>query len=229
MDKVLGVIGGMSWTSTAVTYRRLNQGYQQLRGRLHSAPLVLWSFDFQPIEDLQRAGDWPTLAQRLAHAGQRLHLAGADALLLATNTMHKLASPLQAASGLPLIHIADAAAHDIRAQGLDCVGLLGTRFTMTEDFYTRRLRERGIEVLIPEERDVAEVDRIIFEELCADQALPASRTRLAEISQRLADRGAQAVVLGCTELPLLAGELPLPAIDTVESQVQAALRWWSEG
>jgi aspartate racemase len=229
MDKVLGVIGGMSWTSTAVTYRRLNEGYQRLRGRLHSAPLVLWSFDFQHIEDLQREGDWATLALRMAEAGQRLHLAGADALLLATNTMHKLASPLQAAAGLPLIHIADAAAWEIGQRGLDRVGLLGTRFTMTEDFYTSRLGEAGVQVLIPEERDAAEVDRIIFEELCADRVLPESRVRLAAISQRLADRGAQAVVLGCTELPLLAGELPLPAIDTVEAQVQAALRWWSEG
>ncbi len=229
MDAVLGVIGGMSWASTAVTYRRLNEGYQERRGRLHSAPLVLWSFDFQPIEDLQRAGDWATLGLRMAEAGQRLRGAGAEALLLATNTMHKLARPLEDASGLPLIHIADAAAWEIRRQGVDCVGLLGTRFTMTEDFYTARLQDAGIEVLIPEDADAAEVDRIIFEELCADRVLPESRARLAEISQRLATRGAQAVVLGCTELPLLAGELPVPAIDTIECQVQAALRWWFEG
>ncbi|MCG9083614.1 aspartate/glutamate racemase family protein [Laribacter hongkongensis] len=214
--KTLGLIGGMSWESTATYYRLLNEHAKAALGGLHSARLVLVSVDFAEVEALQARGDWDAAGALLARACRQLEAAGADAVVLCTNTMHKVAPAMQAATDLPFLHIGDATAAAIRAAGLDCVGLLGTRFTMEQDFYRARLEARGIRVLVPEADDRATVHRIIYDELCLGDIRPASRTAYLDIIGRLAAAGAQGVVLGCTEIPLLvsAGDTSLPLFDT---------------
>ncbi|ACO73050.1 aspartate/glutamate racemase family protein [Laribacter hongkongensis] len=214
--KTLGLIGGMSWESTATYYRLLNEHAKAALGGLHSARLVLVSVDFAEVEALQACGDWDAAGALLARACRQLEAAGADAVVLCTNTMHKVAPAMQAATDLPFLHIGDATAAAIRAAGLDCVGLLGTRFTMEQDFYRARLEARGIRVLVPEADDRATVHRIIYDELCLGDIRPASRTAYLDIIGRLAAAGAQGVVLGCTEIPLLvsAGDTSLPLFDT---------------
>ena len=214
--KTLGLIGGMSWESTATYYRLLNEHAKAALGGLHSARLVLVSVDFAEVEALQACGDWDAAGALLARACRQLEAAGADAVVLCTNTMHKVAPAMQAATDLPFLHIGDATAAAIRAAGLDCVGLLGTRFTMEQDFYRARLEARGIRVLVPEADDRATVHRIIYDERCLGDIRPTSRTAYLDIIGRLAAAGAQGVVLGCTEIPLLvsAGDTSLPLFVT---------------
>ncbi len=223
--RVIGLLGGMSWESTAVYYRILNQEVRRRLGSQHSARILLYSLDFQEIERLQDAGEWNTAGQLLASDARRLERGGADLLLLCTNTMHKVAEAIEAAIDIPLIHIADATAERIKARGLSLVGLLGTRFTMEESFYRDRLTEQGLEVLIPNSADRARVDRIIYEELCQGSAREESRDIYRKIIRALADQGAQGVILGCTEIGLLIGpeDSPIPAFDTTRIHAERAV------
>ncbi len=223
--RVIGLLGGMSWESTAVYYRILNQEVRRRLGGQHSARILLYSLDFQEIERLQDAGEWNTAGQLLASDARRLERGGADLLLLCTNTMHKVAEAIEAAIDIPLIHIADATAERIKARGLSLVGLLGTRFTMEESFYRDRLTEQGLEVLIPNSADRARVDRIIYEELCQGSVREESRDTYRKIIQALADQGAQGVILGCTEIGLLIGpeDSPIPAFDTTRIHAERAV------
>jgi aspartate racemase len=225
--RLLGVLGGMSWTSTAEYYRLLNHGVATRLGGLHSARLLLHSVDFAPVAAMQHEGDWAGTATVLVEAAQGLERAGADGLLVATNTMHKVAGEIEAATGIPLLHIADATAARLVADGRRTVGLLATAFTMEQAFYTGRLREHGLEVLVPPEADRAEVHRIIYDELCHDVVRDESRERFREVMGRLAGRGAEAVILGCTEITLLvdAGDSSVPLYDTTTIHAEAAVGW----
>ncbi len=219
--KTIGLLGGMSWESTLPYYRHINEAVRERLGGLHSARLVLYSLDFHEIEALQRQGDWAAAGTLLADAARRLESAGADFLLLCTNTMHKVADAIEAASALPLLHIADPTAAAIQAAGLQRVGLLGTRFTMEQPFYRQRLEDRyGIQVLVPDEPDRAEVHRVIYEELCRGVVSEAYR----QVISSLVARGAQAVILGCTEIGLLvrADDAEVPLFDTCVLHAQAA-------
>lgn len=223
--KTIGLLGGMSWESTLPYYRHINEAVRERLGGLHSARLVLYSLDFHEIEALQRQGDWAAAGTLLADAARRLESAGADFLLLCTNTMHKVADTVEAASALPLLHIADPTAAAIQAAGLQRVGLLGTRFTMEQPFYRQRLEDRhGIQVLVPDEPDRAEVHRVIYEELCRGVVSEASRQAYRQVISRLVARGAQAVILGCTEIGLLvrADDAEVPLFDTCVLHAQAA-------
>ena len=223
--KTIGLLGGMSWESTLPYYRHINEAVRERLGGLHSARLVLYSLDFHEIEALQRQGDWAAAGTLLADAARRLESAGANFLLLCTNTMHKVADAIEAASALPLLHIADPTAAAIQAAGLQRVGLLGTRFTMEQPFYRQRLEDRhGIQVLVPDEPDRAEVHRVIYEELCRGVVSEASRQAYRQVISRLVARGAQAVILGCTEIGLLvrADDAEVPLFDTCVLHAQAA-------
>jgi aspartate racemase len=223
--KTIGLLGGMSWESTLPYYRHINEAVRERLGGLHSARLVLYSLDFHEIEALQRQGDWAAAGTLLADAARRLESAGADFLLLCTNTMHKVADAIEAASALPLLHIADPTAAAIQAAGLQRVGLLGTRFTMEQPFYRQRLEDRhGIQVLVPDEPDRAEVHRVIYEELCRGVVSEVSRQAYRQVITRLVARGAQAVILGCTEIGLLvrADDAEVPLFDTCVLHAQAA-------
>ena len=223
--KTIGLLGGMSWESTLPYYRHINEAVRERLGGLHSARLVLYSLDFHEIEALQRQGDWAAAGTLLADAARRLESAGADFLLLCTNTMHKVADAIEAASDLPLLHIADPTAAAIQAAGLQRVGLLGTRFTMEQPFYRQRLEDRhGIQVLVPDEPDRAEVHRVIYEELCRGVVSETSRQAYRQVITRLVARGAQAVILGCTEIGLLvrADDAEVPLFDTCMLHAQAA-------
>lgn len=205
--KTIGLIGGMSWESTAVYYRLLNEGVKEHLGGLHSAEIVMVSVDFEPIEKLQHAADWAGAARVLIEAARRVEAGGADFLLICANTMHRLADDVADAVGIPLLHIADATADAVRAEGLKRVGLLGTRFTMEEDFYKGRLTEQhGLEVMVPDERDREIVHRIIYDELCLGEIRDASRQEFIRIIEGLTTRGTQGIILGCTEIPLLVGD-----------------------
>ena len=202
--RTIGLIGGMSWESTTLYYRLINQGVQQALGGLHSARIILYSVDFAPIEQLQQEGDWAGAAALLAQAAQALQAGGADFLLLCTNTMHRVAREIQEAVQIPLIHIADATAEDLQAHSIQRVALLGTAFTMEQDFYSGILRHGyGMEVLIPGEEDRALVHRVIYDELCRGRAEPDSKARYLRIIEALSRQGAQGVILGCTEIGLL--------------------------
>lgn len=224
--RTIGLIGGMSWESSAEYYRILNQGVRDRRGPTASARCLLWSFDFAEIEALQHRGDWDGLADRMTDAARRLEGAGADLLMICTNTMHRLAPQVEAAVGIPLLHIADPTADRIRAAGLGTVGLLGTAFTMEQDFYKGRLRERhGLDVIVPGPEDRATVHRVIYEELVAGRIEAASREAYRSIIGRLVEEGAEAVILGCTEIMLLIGpqDSPVPIFDTTALHAQAAV------
>jgi aspartate racemase len=227
--KTLGLIGGMSWESTAVYYRLINQGVAARAGGLHSAPLLLHSLDFAPIAQAQAAGDWDGLATTLGSAARGLAQAGAQGLLIATNTMHLLADEVQAAGGVPLLHIADATGQALQAAGVRRAGLLGTRFTMQDKRVLRdRLAQRfGVETLLPAAAAQDDVHRIIYDELCRGRIEPASRHAYQRIIQGLAQDGAQAVILGCTEIGLLiaAADSPLPVFDTTHLHAAAAVDW----
>ena len=224
--KTIGLIGGMSWESSAEYYRLLNETVRARFGGLHSAPCLLLSVDFNEIATLQRAGDWDALTTKMVHCARTLEQAGAELLLICTNTMHRMAEEVQGAVGIPLIHIADVTGAKIGQAGMKRVGLLGTQYTMEQAFYRERLAERfGLEVLIPEELDRQAVHQVIFSELCLGQTLDASRQMYRQIIQRLVDRGAEGIILGCTEIMLLISheDSPVPLFDTTAIHVQAAL------
>ena len=222
---VIGLIGGMSWESSAEYYRIINEAVRDRLGGLRSARCLMWSFDFGEIEALQHAGRWEAAAALLIDAARRRERGGADFLLISTNTMHRMADAVQAAVSIPLLHIADPTAERIKAQGFTRVGLLGTAFTMEQDFYKGRLRHRGLDVLVPEAEDRAVVHRIIYDELVQGRAEPASRDAYRAVIARLAGRGAEAVILGCTEIMLLIGpgDSPVPIFDTTRIHAEAAV------
>ncbi|KMO39891.1 aspartate racemase [Methylobacterium tarhaniae] len=225
-QKVIGLIGGMSWESSAEYYRIINETVRARLGGLRSARCLMWSFDFGEIEALQHAGRWDEATAELVSAARRLERGGADFVVICTNTMHRMADPVQAAIGLPLLHIADPTAERIRAAGLSRVGLLGTAFTMEQDFYKGRLAARhGLDVLVPGADDRAEVHRVIYEELVQGRALPASREAYRAVIARLVERGAEAVILGCTEIMLLVRpeDSPVPLFDTTALHAEAAV------
>ena len=224
-QRTLGIIGGMSWESTESYYRLINEGIKARLGNLHSADLLIHSVDFAPIEALQAQGAWDEMGKVLANSGKRLQAAGAQGLLIATNTMHKVVDDVQAATNLPIIHIADVTAAAIKQQGLTKVALLGTQFTMTENFYKQRLIDAGLQVLIPETGARAEVHLIIYEELCQGQLLDSSRQYYQQVIEDLADKGAKGVILGCTEIGLLIqqADSPIPVFDTTAIHAAAAV------
>ena len=224
--KTIGLIGGMIWESTADYYRRLNELVKQRLGGLHSAKIVLHSVDFAEIESLQARGAWEEAGRQLAQVARSLEAGGADFLVLCTNTMHKVAPAIEGASALPLLHIADPTATAIRQAGFSRIGLLGTRFTMEQDFYRGRLVERhGLDVIVPDDDGRSLVHRVIYEELCLGVVREESRAGYRQVIARLVDQGAQAVILGCTEIAMLvsAADAPVPVFDTTAIHAQAAV------
>ena len=202
--KTIGLLGGMSWESTVEYYRHINEEVKHRIGRLHSARIALYSVDFEEIEQLQHSRRWDEAATLMIDAAQRVERAGADLLLICTNTMHKVADPVAAALQIPLLHIADATAAAIKAAGLRRIGLLGTRFTMEEDFYRGRLQARhDLEVLIPAEADRQRIHAVIYDELCVGQIREESRHQYIRIIDQLLSRGVEGIILGCTEISLL--------------------------
>ena len=224
-QRTLGIIGGMSWESTESYYRLINEGIKAKLGNLHSADLLIHSVDFAPIGELQAQGAWDEMGAILANSGKRLQAAGAQGLLIATNTMHKVVDDVQAVTNLPIIHIADATAKAIQAQGLTKIALLGTQFTMTQEFYKQRLIDAGLQVLIPENDARAEVHRIIYDELCQGQFLDSSRQYYSQVIKDLANKGAEGVILGCTEIGLLIQQedSPIAVFDTTAIHAAAAV------
>ena len=224
--KVIGLLGGMSWESSAVYYRLVNEGVRARLGGLHNARSLLYTLDFFAIEAMQHAGRWDEAGEVLADAAVRLERGGADCVVLCTNTMHKLADRIEAAVAVPLLHIVDATASALVARGFDRVGLLATAFTMEEEFYRGRLRERfGIEAVVPDEADRRLVHRVIYDELCQGVVRPESKAAYAAVMRDLAGRGAQAIVLGCTEIMLLVrqADTALPLFDTTALHAAAAV------
>jgi aspartate racemase len=230
--RMLGLLGGMSWESTAEYYRLINRGYAERRGGLHSAPLLLHSFDFARIAELQRADDWKGAGDVLADAAAGLERAGATALMVCTNTMHHVADAIERAVSIPLLHIVDPTGAALRDAGVRRAGLLGTRFSMEFPFWRERLAERfGVETIIPEEADRALVHRVIFDELCLGRVVDSSRGEYLRIIDGLRGGGAEAVILGCTEIPLLIapGQGSLPGFDTTALHARAAVGYLVDG
>ena len=223
--RVIGMLGGMSWESTAEYYRLANELVRDRLGGLHSARLVLTSVDFAEIEALQVAGEWGRAGEILAAEAARLEAAGAELLVLCTNTMHKVADQVQAAVSIPLVHLADTTAAAVRAADLTTVGLLATGFTMEQDFYRDRLAGHGLRVLVPDAADRAEVHRVIYDELCRGVILEESRQVYREVIDRLVAAGAEGIILGCTEIELLIdpADVPVPAFPTTRLHVEAAV------
>ena len=226
--KTIGLIGGMSWESTVPYYRLINETIKERLGGLHSAKIILYSVDFHDIERLQHAGDWTTAGRLLAATAQTVEKAGADFLVLCTNTMHKVAPAIEAAVRIPLLHIADATAEEIKSAGCSTVGLLGTRFTMEQDFYKGRLhQDHGLRVLTPAEQDREIVHRIIYDELCLGRVIDHSRTEYRRIMADLVRQGAEAIILGCTEITLLVeqADAAVPLFDTTRIHARKAAEW----
>lgn len=226
--KTIGLIGGLSWESSIEYYRLINEGVRERLGGLHSAQCVMSSFDFAEIEALQHVGDWDAATQRMIEAAQSLERADADFLLICSNTMHKMADAVQASVDIPLLHIADATAERIRAAGQTSIGLLATGFTMNQTFYTGRLTDRyGLNVLLPDTDQREQVHRIIYDELCQGIIRDESRVMYQQAINDLAERGAQAVILGCTEITLLIKpqDSVLPVFDTTAIHAQAAVEY----
>jgi aspartate racemase len=224
--KTIGLIGGMSWESSAEYYRVINQETNRRLGGVHSAQCLMWSFDFDAIKHLQHQGEWDKLAEAMKQAAIRLERGGADLLVICTNTMHRLADAVSSAVSLPLLHIADPTAGKIKAAGLQRIGLLGTAFTMEQDFYKGRLQQNhDLDVIVPEEDDRRVVHEIIYKELVLGQIRPESRQAYREIIARLIDRGAQGIILGCTEIMLLVKEedSAVPLFDTTTIHAVAAV------
>lgn len=223
--KTIGLIGGMSWESTQTYYRLINQNVREQLGGLHSAKVVLYSLDFAEIEVLQRNGDWEGTEKILISAAQSVKAGGADFLLICTNTMHKVAPQVQQASNMPLLHIVDATAKALKQDGVTSVGLLGTRFTMEQTFYRERLEQQDISVIIPDDNERDAIHRIIYEELCRGIINPDSKVAYLDIIGSLAARGAQAVILGCTEINLLiqASDTQVALYDTTEIHAAQAV------
>ena len=224
--RTIGLIGGMSWESSAHYYRLVNEGVRERCGPTASARCLMWSFDFAEIERLQHAGEWDRLTDMLADAARRLEGAGAELLVLCTNTMHRLFEPLQAAASAPFLHIADPTAEAIKAQGLTRIGLLGTAFTMEQDFYRGRLTDgHDLEVIVPEAAERELVHRVIYDELVAGVVSPAAREAYRAVMAGLVARGAEGVILGCTEIMLLVGpeDSTVPVFDTTALHAEAAV------
>jgi aspartate racemase len=223
--KTIGLIGGLSWQSSAEYYRLINELAAERLGGLHSAPCVLYSVDFATIERLQAADEWEAAGTHLAHAASSVQAAGAELLVLCSNTMHKVAEQIEAAVDIPLLHLADVTAAAVLATTVTRVGLLGTSFTMEQDFYRDRLASHGLDVLAPEPEDRAIVHRVIYDELCHGLIRDESRREYQDVIERLTDRGAEGVILGCTEIELLISEAdsPLPVFPTTRLHAQAAV------
>lgn len=232
MSKTIGLLGGMSWESTESYYRALNEGVKDALGGLHSAKVLLHSFDFADIEQQQVTGDWQGSAQMLGAAAVGLENAGADFIMICTNTMHKVADEVARRISVPLLHIADATAEAIKAQGFKKVALLGSDYTMTQDFYTGRLKDHhGITTIIPNATDRKIVHDVIFDELCLGDIVAESRAEYLRIIDALHADGAEAVILGCTEIALLVGpeHTDVPLIDTTQTHAEAAVKFALEG
>lgn len=226
--KTIGMIGGMSWESTVSYYQAINQGIKAELGGLHSAKICLYSVDFAEIEALQHQGKWDETAVILSKAAQSVEAGGADCLLICTNTMHKVAPQIEEQITIPILHIADATAEQLLSDGVTKVGLLGTRFTMEQDFYKRRLVDKfGIEVLVPNEGDRDVIHTVIYSELCQGVVSAESRERYLEVVDRLSSQGAQAVILGCTEIALLINQqhTDIPLYDTTKIHADYAVKW----
>ena len=226
--KTIGIIGGMSWESSAQYYAIINRAVRDRTGPMHSAKILMHSLDFAPLAALQKAGEWDELAEIMVDSAQALEAGGADCVLIATNTMHKLADDVEAACDLPLIHIADTTADAVCAEGITRVALLGTAFTMEQPFYRERLEEHhGLDVIVPEAEDRAEIHRVIYEELISGQIFDQSREAYREIIARLVAQGAQGVILGCTEIGLLINQADsdVPVFDTTELHALAAVEF----
>lgn len=225
--KTIGILGGMSWESTVTYYQILNRQMHARFGGLTSAKVIINSLAFEEIEKCQLAGDWAKSAGILAQAALGLEKAGADIVLIATNTMHKVADEVQAAIHIPLLHIGDATGRTLQAHGFTKVGFLGTRYTLTQSFMKDRLARYGVQTLIPNDSDIEEVNRIIFKELCVGQILDASRQTYLRIINDFKAQGAQAVILGCTEIGLLISQddTDLCVVDTTYEHAMAALQW----
>lgn len=216
--KTIGLIGGMSWESTIPYYRIINEAVKDALGGLHSAKIILYSVEFDEIEKCQSTNQWEKSGEILGDAAKKLEMAGADLILICTNTMHKVADQIQAMINVPIIHIAEATADKLEAADIKKVALLGTRYTMTEDFYKSKLISRGFEVLIPEGDDIDLVNSVIFNELCLGEIKEESRKEYSRIIAGLKDKGAEGVIFGCTEIGLLVGpeDSVLPVFDTTE-------------
>ena len=224
--KTIGLLGGMSWESTVLYYRLINRGVQQALGGLHSAKIVLCSVDFAPLEELQRAEDWDSAAGLLAEAALSVQAGGADCLLLCTNTMHKVADAIQRAVQIPFLHIADATAETLQACSIQRVALLGTAFTMEEDFYTGLLRRKyGLEVLVPRAEERSLLHRVVYDELCQGRVEHESKMQYLRIIEELSRQGAEGVILGCTEIGLLVQQedTPVPLFDITAIHAQKAV------
>lgn len=231
----LGLIGGMSWESTAVYYKAINDRIKERLGGLHSSKCIVYSFDFHEIEQLQQAGDWSKAGHLLGKAASGLKQCGADAIVICTNTMHKLADTVELHGGLPVLHIADATAAEINAYGLKKVGLLGTRYTMEQDFYKGRLvQKHGLEVFVPDVHEREVVHDVIYEELCNGVVTAESREKYVGIIKSLQERGAQGVILGCTEIGLLVKDADVKhfnmrLFDTTMIHAKSAADWCIDG
>ena len=214
--KTIGLIGGMSWESTIPYYRIINEEVKNRLGGLHSAKIVLYSVEFDEIEKCQSNGEWEKSGDILGNAAKAVESAGADFLLICTNTMHKVVPQIAAMIDIPIIHIADATADELEKNSTRSIGLLGTKYTMTQDFYKQRLIDRGIRVLIPDEGDIETVNTVIFDELCVGKIRDVSREKLKEIITKLKCKGAEGVILGCTEIGLLIhqSDVDIPVFDT---------------
>lgn len=225
--RTLGLLGGMSWESTLPYYRLLNERVRERLGGLHSAKLLLYSVDFAEIEALQHRGEWNAAGELLADAASRLQQAGADALVICTNTMHRVAGQIEAATTVPLLHIADATAQRIHEAGLQRVGLLGTRFTMEQAFYRERLERSGLGVIVPDAPERERIHAIIYDELCRGVIREESRAFYRQVIDGLVGQGAQGVILGCTEIALLVGDddATVPLFDTARIHAEAAADW----
>lgn len=224
--KTIGLIGGMSWESSAEYYRLINEEVRNRLGGTHSAKSLMWSMDFAEIETLQHEGNWQALSEKMCQAAVSLERGGADFIVICTNTMHKLAEQVQACLNIPLLHIADATAKEITSKNIKKVGLLGTEFTMKQDFYKGRLADKfGLELFIPNDEDCQIVHRIIYQELVAGVIRDESRQQYRQIIQKLVDAGAEAIILGCTEIMLLVSpaDSAVPVFDTTEIHAQAAV------
>jgi aspartate racemase len=225
--KTIGLIGGMSWESTLSYYRLINQAVNARLGGLHSASLVLHSVDFAAIDEMQRADDWDAAGAQLAQAARGLQAAGAGALLICANTMHKVAPAIESAVQIPLLHVVDATAAAVRQAGVRRVGLLGTRFSMEQSFYVERLQQQGLDVLLPDADGRATVHQVIYQELCQGVLLEDSREAYRRVMAALVAQGAEGIILGCTEIALLVGasDATVPLFDTTRLHAQAAVEW----
>lgn len=225
--RVVGLLGGMSWESTSYYYQQLNRRVRDEIGELHSAPCVVYSVDFAEIESMQGRGAWREAGVYLGTRAQRLEAGGAECIALCTNTMHRVYDDVQAAVQIPVLHIADGTAAALEDAGIKRVALLGTRYTMEQDFYKNRLEQRGLEVMVPDAEGRATVHRVIYEELCLGKTLEDSCRSYERIVEGLANDGAEAVILGCTEIGMLIGpeNSPIPVFDTTLLHVEAAFKW----